>query len=192
MGAKSRLGISEYVAKLIRIKAEGLVGHFGFTRSDADDIESELTLHVQSRMTEFNPRRAGVDTFASRIVDRKVVSIIRHRTAARRDYRRIRSIDDAAGDDERMLNAALVVEGTPSDLAIDLAEAIGTLDSDSWRFCDALVTAGSIAEAGRRLGLTRGAARARVTILRKRFADAGIGIYVDDETTESRGAGVCN
>ena len=168
MGANVQPNLSEYASKLIKHKAGRLVGRFGFTRPDRADIEQDLILHLFQKMPHFNSNRGSQNTFVSRIIKRKVVSIIRHRRALRRDYCRITAIDDAAGGEEHAAIAALVVGESPHDLAIDLAGAIQTFDSDSQRFCKMLMTS-SVADAARRLGLTRGAARGRVAILRKGY-----------------------
>jgi len=42
----------EYVARLVRIKARQLVGRYGFTESDREDIEQELTLHLLEGVPE--------------------------------------------------------------------------------------------------------------------------------------------
>ncbi len=169
--------LSKYASKLIRCKARQLIGHFGLTQSDCEDVEQDLAVHLIEHMGQFDPSRGSENTFVSRIIDRKVVSISRHRTALRRNYCRVRSIEDTAGGDEHSVNAALVVEESPPDLAIDLAGAIETFDSDSQRF-SRMGMAGSVMDAARGLGLTRGAARGRIVILRRLLTDAGLEVYL--------------
>ncbi len=177
MGANAHPDLSEYAARLIKYKAKQLVGRFGFTRSDGADIEQDLSLMLLQQMRHFDRKRGNERTFVSRIVNCKVVSIIRHRAALRRNFYRVRSIDDAAGGVEHSVAAAFVVEESPPDRAIDLTATIQSLDPDLQNVCSLIMT-GSVAEAARRLGLTRGKARGRLATLRKRFTDAGLKAYL--------------
>jgi|APFre7841882654_1041346.scaffolds.fasta_scaffold388118_1 DNA-directed RNA polymerase specialized sigma24 family protein len=40
-----------------------LAGHYGFGRSDQEDIEQELTIEVWRRLPEFNPTRGSLEAF---------------------------------------------------------------------------------------------------------------------------------
>jgi RNA polymerase sigma-70 factor (ECF subfamily) len=191
MGANVQPGLTEYASNLIAHKAKQLVGRYGFACSDCADLEQELVLHLIQQMKHFDPQRGAEQSFVGRVLSHKVASIIRHRRAGRRDYRRVTSIDDAAGGGEHTVIAALAAAESPHDLAIDLAGAIQRLDPDSQHFCSLIMT-GSVVEAARRLGLTRGAARGRVAILRKLLTGSGIDTYVNHGRANPRGHRVCN
>ena len=191
MGANVQPGLSQYASNLVARKAKQLIGRYGFARSDRADLEQELVLHLVQQMKHFDPQRGGEQSFVGPVLSHKVASIIRHRRAGRRDYRRVMSIDGVAGGDEHTVTAAPVSTESPHDLAIDLAIAIQTLDPDLQHFCSLIMT-GSVVEAARRLGLPRGAARGRVAIIRKLLTGSGIDTYVNDNGANSRGHRVCN
>lgn len=73
-----------YIAQLIRRKARLLSGRSSFSVSDREDIEHDLWLHLLERQEQFDPARASFETFANRVINNKVRSIIRHSRAARR------------------------------------------------------------------------------------------------------------
>ena len=94
-------GLNRFTAWLIHKKAKGLIGEYGFTKSDLRDIEQDMTLDLLQRLQAFDPRRAQRHTFVVMIVDHRVAAIIEHRTAAMRDRRReVCSLNEDVYDDE--------------------------------------------------------------------------------------------
>ena len=90
MGADQEVTITAYEMTLIRVKARKLVGTFGFTESDREDIEQDLAVHLIERIDQLDLTRSSRNTFVNCIVDRKIISMLRWRFAQRRDYRRCR------------------------------------------------------------------------------------------------------
>ena len=39
-------GFDEFISKVIKCEAEALIGRFGFTKSDRDDLWQDLHVHV--------------------------------------------------------------------------------------------------------------------------------------------------
>ena len=72
----------------IRVAAQGLVGRYGYTRSDLEDIVQDLALHVLERLGEYDPGRGAWSTFLKRVVRNKIGHLIEHRTFQKRDYRK--------------------------------------------------------------------------------------------------------
>jgi len=83
----SRWVCDPYVVNLIRRKARQLVGHYGFTEDDREDIEQELWADLYHRAPSYDPSLASPRTFANRIVEHAIAAIIEHRKYAIRDYR---------------------------------------------------------------------------------------------------------
>ena len=82
---------------LARKKANGAIGHCGLSPADRDDIESELLLTFYVAFPKFDSERASVRTFASRVMDKELKSILRHRLAkCRRQLLEAKSLDDLA------------------------------------------------------------------------------------------------
>jgi DNA-directed RNA polymerase specialized sigma24 family protein len=58
-----------------------------FATEEREDIESQLVLILLIRWPKFDSARASVQTFASRLMDRELTSILRYRLAHRRQPR---------------------------------------------------------------------------------------------------------
>jgi len=182
MGAEQKTALNEYEMKLIRVKARHLAGRHGFGKSDREDIEQDLALHVVRHKEEFDPSRSREHTFVTRIVDRKIISILRQRFALRRDYRRNVALGERNDDQEDGRLQAVAERRARADqhgdLAIDLANTLKRLDSHKQHLCELLMRE-SIAEAARRLGLTRAQLRTRIAHIRELLTDAGLGVYLN-------------
>jgi RNA polymerase sigma-70 factor (ECF subfamily) len=97
----SRWICDPYVVNLIHRKAGQLIGRYGFTQSDHEDIEQDLWADLYHRASDYDPSLASPRTFANRIIEHAVARIIEHRTAALRDYRQcVCSLNDpVVGED---------------------------------------------------------------------------------------------
>ncbi len=203
MSIEQQITIDEYAMTLIRVKARQLIGKYGFTRSDREDLEQDLSIFVLERMRHFDPRRGSDKTFIDRIVNRKVISIIRGRLAASRDYRRASSLNDAALDEEgktvergdtipddadRRIARGRDVPAA-MDLALDVLTVLATLDPELKRVCD-LVIAGTKKDASEKLGLSKSGLRDRVLKLREVFSSAGLRDYLTGGVTTPSVGGV--
>lgn len=49
----------DYATWLIQQKADQLIGRYGFTKSDREDIEQELTLALLERWDQYDPVRGN-------------------------------------------------------------------------------------------------------------------------------------
>ncbi|MBU2625031.1 MAG: RNA polymerase subunit sigma-24 [candidate division Zixibacteria bacterium] len=195
MGSKNRYeGINTYAAKIIRYKARRLVGQFGFSEADWEDIEQELTLDLFRRLPKYNPKRAKLNTFIARIVEHKIATIIEARMAAMRDYRlcscslndplededghsieRIETIDQ----DEYLLRIGKLSRPTADlqDLRIDLFNAMERLQPDLRDICEQLL-ANTITETSKVTGVPRGTIYGHMKKIAAIFEDAGLREYL--------------
>ena len=72
--------------ELARQKALRVIGCCGLAPDDRDDIASQLVATFYSRFGKFDGGRASVRTFASRVMDKEIASILRYRLAVRRRH----------------------------------------------------------------------------------------------------------
>lgn len=87
------------VEPLIRSASRRLSARRGFVRSDREDIEQALRLHLVDRVRVFTASRSAWAWFAKIAVENHSTSILRHRFAARRSPRRERySLDEPIPD----------------------------------------------------------------------------------------------
>ena len=71
---------------LARQKAVGAVGRCGLTPNDREDVASQLVATFYARFGKFDGDRASVRTFASRVMDKELTSILRYRLAGCRRH----------------------------------------------------------------------------------------------------------
>lgn len=89
-----------------RQKAIGAVGRCGLTHDDCDDVAGQLLVTFYTRFNRFDGDRASVRTFASRVMERELTSILRYRLAGRRRHLGDESLSsDVAEIDTAYLNS---------------------------------------------------------------------------------------
>ena len=71
----------------ISYKVSQLIGKYGFTEDDRNDLEQELILKLLQRLPNYNPERAKRSTFVARVLDHEIATNIEARKAQKRDYR---------------------------------------------------------------------------------------------------------
>ena len=86
------LVFDDMIRRAISAKAVSLIGTYGYTRSDLDDLKQDLAIHLLKRYTSWNPARGAWSTFLDHVLVNKIRNIIEHRQAARRDWRKCTSI----------------------------------------------------------------------------------------------------
>jgi RNA polymerase sigma-70 factor (ECF subfamily) len=174
VGADSSRWICDpYVVNLIRRKARQLVGQYGFTEHDREDIEQELWADLYHRAPGYDPSLASPRTFANRIVEHAVAAIIQHRRYAIRDYRQsVCSLNDpVVGEDgeqaERgdLLDQDVYLESlgeSASSLAdqvaahVDVERLRATLPPELRTFLDQLGDGQGLLDISRQTGVPRG------------------------------------
>ena len=194
-------GLDEFAIRLIKRKARHLIGTASFTRSDVEDIMSELTLDLLERLPQFDPNKAQRHTFIVRVVEHKIFNIVRHRTQEMRDQRREacslnEQVHDGEGctveraatvseeDHDRRWGIRDAAEGAEVDVRLDIAEAVARLPKDLGRVYELLKNQ-SIAEAARQLGIPRTTLIHHVQKLCDFFSKAGLEVYLPASCSSS-------
>jgi RNA polymerase sigma-70 factor (ECF subfamily) len=198
--------LNGYARDVIRHKARQLIGKYGFTRDDYDDLQQEMMLDLLRRLGKYDPSKAGLSTFVARIVDRKVSTLIRHQRQEKRDYRRpVCSLDaqvedqdgQARGLDEVLSQDAFDDEvarhDRPSaerlDLRLDLSLVLDELPDDLRQLALRLQTR-TVAEIARELGVPRSTLYEKgIARLRKIFEDKGLREYLGEARHPGKGPG---
>jgi len=197
-------GIDEDASYIIRRKARELIGKYGFTRSDRDDLEQELVLELLIRLPKYDPTRSKRNTFIKRIVNNKIATIIETKRAGKRDYRRCRLSlnDDVNGDDGEPIERYATIDqdeyllrigkrGRPvseqSELKIDIEGFIASLPPGLRDLCD-LLKLDNVSVVARLLKIPRFTIYDRITHLRKRFESQGLPKYLQRFPTHHDGS----
>ncbi len=203
--AKQRI-LDGYAREVIRHKARQLIGKYGFTRDDYDDLQQEMMLDLLRRLGKYDPSKAGLSTFVARIVDRKISTLIRHQRQEKRDYRRpVCSLDaqvedqdgQARGLDEILSQDAFDEEvarhdrpeAERVDLRLDLTLVLDELPDDLRQLARLLQTR-TVAEIARELGVPRSTLYEKgIARLRKIFEDNGLREYLGEARHPGMGPG---
>ncbi len=188
--------LNGYAKEVIRHKAKQLIGKYGFTRDDYEDLRQEMTLDLLCRLGKYDPEKSALTTFVAQVVDRRISSLIRHRKQEKRDYRcQACSLNAPVenGNDEDLeigellsqddFDQAMGRHADPQserlDLPLDLSRALAELPDDLRQLAVHLQTK-NMAEIARELGVPRARLYDKgLTRLRKLFEDKGLREYLE-------------
>src|SRR5260370_18792443 len=81
------------VRNLAERKATAFVRRCGLAIDEREDVESQLVLIFIARWPKFDGERASIRTFASRLMDKELTSILRYRLAQSRQPRELPALD---------------------------------------------------------------------------------------------------
>ena len=182
---------TDYAAKLIKFKAKQLVGKYGFTDADREDVEQMLLLHLWRRWSSYNPD-LHPDAFAKVVVRNAVASLVeRQRAIKRGGGRRQLSLNDAIRkekeDDRTSERGDLVDQDSAlrrlgrthrhftdeADLRGALKEVRDSLPPEAQELVD-LLAKYNPTEISQATGIPRGTLFDRILKLRKPFSEAGL------------------
>jgi RNA polymerase sigma factor (sigma-70 family) len=180
------------VWRTICSKARGLVGSYGFTSADQDDLQQEAALDLHLRLRNYDPARSGRRTFVQRVVTNRFANLIAERRAGCRDYRAcLRSLDEPDRQDgvrcfgetlsEDEYESRMGWRSMPwvqhAELRADVGRVIALLPPDLADVAGLLMSMSAV-EAARRLNLSRATAYRRIGRIREIFAAAGLDGYL--------------
>lgn len=174
------------VHDVARQKALGAVGRCGLTHDDCDDVAGQLLVTFYIRFDRFDGDRASVRTFASRVMDKELTSILRYRLAGRRRHLG----EQAPSSDLAEADVASLNSGSAPPLAdrqhfwLDLDRALAPLPEVLRETARALCWH-TPSELSRVPGQTRTVIYRRIRRLREALIAAGIG---PDYFASARGA----
>jgi RNA polymerase sigma-70 factor (ECF subfamily) len=194
MGSTNTLPeIDDHAAAHIRYKARSLVGRYGLRDTDVEDLEQELMLDVLRRIRKFDPSRAQMATFVTRLVRNKIASLVEARKAGKRDYRtrvysltgwvkdrtngflqRIETID---ADHPLLRTGRRRSQLEVLDLSIDLKRATDLLPPELRELCRRLRYE-TVSEISRSKGIPRGTLYEAIGRIRVVFEERGLRDYL--------------
>lgn len=182
--------VDDYAVRIIKHKARQLVGRYGLTFSDREDLEQELMVDLLQRMRHFNPAKAKKTTFIARIVERHIATLLEARHARCRDWRLCRvslntPYENDRGDTPRELIDRVDGEGNLgnceketrqeaiSNLHMDIERVLDTLPEDLRDLCERLRES-NMAEIARETGVARTTLYDKLARIREVFRKAGL------------------
>lgn len=177
--------VDQYAVTNIECRVRGLIGHYGFTEDDREDLVQQLFLEYLERIGDFCPSRARQETFVSCLIRNQVISMIRARrrelaAAATLPLGAVDGVDagegerEADGDDHpSTADRATFRSRELIDLKIDVDRVLASLPPHLRE-----VGVRVVAEGPQDLGHSLGRSRARVhqwlRQIREAFQEAGL------------------
>jgi DNA-directed RNA polymerase specialized sigma24 family protein len=167
------------VRNLAERKANAFVRRCRLAIDEREDVESQLVLTFITRWPKFDSERASVRTFASRLMDNELLSILRYRLAGRRRHivcgGFLRDEDDADfGDGLAGLSITPRTLVEQQHFWLDIERALVPLPEVLLETAHALCWH-TPTELGRVLGRSRTIVYERMRRLREALLAAGIG-----------------
>lgn len=160
--------IDDYILARIKYRVDHLIGNFGFTCSDHEDLAHDLVVAVLEAAPKFDPSKSTWRGFARRVLNRRCIDLIRSACTERANHeRRTVCCDDAT---IKLPDA----DPTPQmDLAIDCQQLCSQLTGRTRRVCMLLMHMNppQIAE---QLRVSETTVRREVRKVREHFRAAGL------------------
>jgi hypothetical protein len=163
--------IEDYVTNLIHFKARRLIGQAGYTRSDLEDIEQDLSIHIYQNLPKHDPCKGTIKTFINHILDNKIRTMVSARHTALYDVRlHAASLDEPASSEyehrvpraetidseDYQMNIGLI--NRPSyemvELQTDVRRAVESLPMELQELCQ-LLQEETVMDIARRTGISR-------------------------------------
>ncbi|RJP60903.1 MAG: sigma-70 family RNA polymerase sigma factor [Candidatus Auribacter fodinae] len=182
---KHQEDILKYAHRNIRVKVSCVIGKYGFTTSDKEDLQQELIVHCLRRLDKYDSRRSAKETFMDRIIINKLRQLIEQRTAQKRDYKKTVSLDEFIFQTDKkitlidILHLKTLKSTRISSKEIflrklDLKQLIESLPKQDQQFYFLLQQGYTVAEASQKLHITIAKARTKLKSLRKLLLEQGI------------------
>jgi DNA-directed RNA polymerase specialized sigma24 family protein len=185
VAAKNVVDIPECARGIIYYKSRQLIGSYGFTISDLDDIRQELAVDLWLRLPGFDPTRASLRTFVTRVVSNKIASIIEMRTSKTRNVAMCPySLNDLVyADDGSVVERGDLLGGIDAelelaDLRMDVARVMKKLTPAQRQVC-ALLSTDNKSLAAAATGVSRSSMYRAVKAIRPVFEADGLGVYAE-------------
>ena len=101
------------VQKLIRRKAKDMVGLFGFSKSDCEDLEQEFRFEILKQSAHYDQKKSSIQTFSDRVITHRIADLIEERQAQCRDWRKTVSLSEPLSgvEDDMTLEDCLDADG---------------------------------------------------------------------------------
>jgi RNA polymerase sigma factor (sigma-70 family) len=192
-------------ADLIRTTARTLARRPGFSLGDQDDLAQQLRTRLLASLPTFNSSLLPLPAFTRMVIGRAARSLLRDRRShARRDGaaaslpRRVGDADGGAtsladevhqGHLDARHGVVRRSEQEQADLHRDFAAFLADLPADERVVAEALLREGTVVDAARSLGLSRGAVRTALRRWRARARRLGLEEYLGNPQPRGGGAG---
>ena len=152
------------------MKARQLVGNFGLSWDDVEDVAHDLYINCLQPGQRFNAERSSRRTFQNRIINNAVIDLVRKRRAQFRGYGIVIIPLDTFNAEAAISDA----ENADCDQRLDILKAVHGMPADLIQIALTLMEADSTSETAQRLGISRAYLYRRLDTIRGLFEQAGL------------------
>ncbi len=186
--------IDSFTEGYVKKRSRQLVGRYGFSETDREEIEQALLKKLVGHLDQADPNSPKWKAFVVKTVSRHIATLIRDRTAEKRDHRRTISLHVVIGvEDERPLDLAAVLQGheIPSrrgqelrsahesvELDLDVHACIELLEDDRHRELCWRLMENSITQVAQDMNVPRTTIHSWMCKIRSRFEELGLANYL--------------
>lgn len=165
----------EFSKKVIASEVRALRVRGVIRLSEEEDIAGELMLQLLDAWGGFDPRRGPIEAFINQVVNTRLISILRKRSAQKRTA----TVESLDASDDRVVDQASLDDGVGRllDIKVDLKVALCNLTPKQREICDLLLR-DAVTPVARELGMPRSTLRDAIVKIREVFQDAGLEEYL--------------
>jgi len=182
-----------FTRRLAKRKARQLVGKYGFTEFDKEDIEQDIYLHVLQRWSSYDRDEGHHHKFITAVIERYIVNFLRDRCATKRYEGEHKSLEMPlhAAREEKSIGESLTDSVADTrlcrerrseveliDLRLDMQIVLDELPP-RWREVLELRKSLTVSEISDQLEIPRTTINSWIRQVRERFAEAGLDKYLD-------------
>jgi hypothetical protein len=165
-------------AEIVKNKARGVLGRFGFRLSDREDLEQDLATHVFQKTALHDPNRGSKKAFVGAIAENKLLNLIQIRTAKKRDDRQ--NIEYAEGPARTLIDGA--VNQGQIDLQIEMREMARSMPRDVREVYELMLLGYREAELQSQLHFSRQRVRTLIKKVEASIRESNLRIYAGGAT----------
>lgn len=185
--------VARYANETIRHRVNRLLGRFGFTSQDREDLEADLRAHLISRLSSYRPERGAQTSFVAEVLLNRTRRLIEARKASRRWIPIGLSLDETVEDEDGMeldrseafdhddyllrSNRAARPAQEAHELRLDVEKAVRALPPDLADLCRRLLTQ-TVRQVCDETGVPKSTVHYRMVRIRRLFEKQGLRSYV--------------
>jgi len=178
-------------------RAKSLVGQYGFTGEDFEDIQQELYLHLYRQMPKYDPKRSSKATFVDRVLRNAACDLVRGQIAQMRHYTKGNTsldqpisfdnegditLGDTISNDHALGTPHAANDMTKVDLSIDMRRLLAQIEPRMGQFCLDIASEKSATQIAKEHGICRQTFYIWKVRIRTLFESAGLQAYVGANT----------
>ena len=187
-----------FTRRLAKKKSRQLVGKYGFSETDQDDIKQDIYLHVFQRWSSYDPAEGHHHKFITAVVERYVANFVRDRCAIKRYEGEHTSLETPLPETSQALSVGDALSDAAldarhcrqrrsdkelSELRMDLQTALDELPPQ-WSEVLELRRSLTVTEISEQLGIPRTTINSWIRQARERFIEFGSDEYLNFSSSD--------